>query len=158
MSGPIDDPLSTPEPWRVLPIVAIVPAVAMLFWWADDGSRASAGEMAAFATAGAGLVGVPVLFWSLDHGRTRPGQLAALGACAAVVPLLAALCSGILGRMLFDGWPHASRILEVGAPIPTYGVMPWPTFLLSLLQSTVVGATGTVVYWLIFVRRWHMRA
>jgi len=140
-----------PRATSILPLLVIVPAAAGLSRWLGGGLLVDWTTWTALVLAGAGVIGMPALFWSLDHRRTRVHQLATVGGIAGMVPLLTALASGILGRFARGGWPYAERMLAHGAPIPTVGLMPWLTFLQCALEGAVIGALSASIYWALYI-------
>jgi hypothetical protein len=104
------------------------------------------------AAAAAALLGLPALFWALDHGRTGLETLATLGALAGAVPLVLALASGALGVGARYG-PHVLlAVLRHGAPLPAFGAPSWREFAIDELTSSAIGGASGALYWLLFVR------
>jgi hypothetical protein len=147
----LDGDSGPPHPFRVLPIVLIVPAVAWLAREFGGAIRVNWTKWTVFVVASAGLMGMPALFWALDTKRTRMWQLAILGATVAVLPMLAVLTSGVLGRLARGGWPYAWLMLEQGAIIPTYGILTWPMFVRIEVYAALIGATSATIYWVLFI-------
>jgi len=98
------------------------------------------------ASAVAGVLGIPVLYWALDHGRTNARWLGSLGALAAVVFPLALLVSGTTGQLMLGGRRYMMRVLRRGAPIPGAGQIPWSAYAELVLTVVVIGAACGVVY------------
>ena len=136
---------------QVLPILVIVPAVAWLAREYGGAIRVNWTKWTVFVLASAGLIGIPALYFCLDTKRTKVWQLAALGAVAGVLPMLAVLTSGVGGRLVRGGWPHARMMLEDGAIIPTYGILSWPMFLRIEIYAALIGAVSGAIYWAIFI-------
>lgn len=140
-----------PRPFDVLPIiliVGVVTAASRLVQAPLVGMSASLG----LAAASAALMGVPVLFWALDHGRTRLEPLVALGGVTGALPLLLVLASGILGRLRVGGVPWVREVLGRGVPIPFVGLTPWSTFLGHEAGAILIGAASGAIYWIVFVK------
>jgi hypothetical protein len=137
----------------VLPLVVIAPALAAIVaaLWHPAGVGVSV--LAALAAGGALLVGVPALVAALDHGVTRLPSLAAIGAAAGAVVPLALLASGMLGQLARGGAAYLRWMLQYGAPLPSYGLAPWPAFVVLEVSAVATGAASFAADWWLFVRR-----
>jgi hypothetical protein len=143
-----------PHLLQVIPIVAIVLAVAALARVVFGDQRVEWGTWTIFVASSAALLGLPALFWALDFRKTRLWQLIVLGAVMAAVPMAALAASGVIGRLARWGWDQTGVILvRNGAPIPIYGYMSWPYLAEIEAQATLVGAASGCVYWALFIRR-----
>ena len=107
----------------------------------------------AFAAFGAVVGAVPAVSWALERGRRRLWHWLAVGAVAALVPMLAALVAGFLGHWILGRGRYAAWVASVGAPLPIMGVMRWTTFGLWLTAAVGLGAVVGLVYWLLVVDR-----
>jgi hypothetical protein len=132
----------------LLPILPIAALVAWLVRVFETDPWVSAGTWVGIAVASAGLIGLPALFWALDHGRCRLTTLIPIGVLAGVLPLVIISASGTAGLAVRGGFDVVSNALERGAPIPGMGVMPWLPFLRTELLAAAVGAASAGVYWL----------
>ena len=130
--------------------MAPVPAAP---WRLLSGSRVDWPVWLAFVLAGTAVFGVPMLFWSLDHGRTRPRWLATLGAIAGSLSMAAVLAIGLLSCLVQGGRRYTEIALGQGAPLPMAGIVPWLAFTVDLVQAALVGALTAVTYWVVFVAR-----
>ena len=114
----------------------------------------------AISLTGAGLIGLPALFWALDHGHRRFAGLLGLGLLTGLTPLVVIVLSALIGLTARGGPERALNILEAGAPIPGMGVMSWLTFGQAELWAAAIGAASATIYWLVFLapkaplRRW----
>lgn len=98
------------------------------------------------ASAAAGVLGIPVLYWALDHGRTSARWLGALGAMAAAVFPVALLASGAAGQLMLGGRRYMVRVLRRGAPIPGAGQIHWSTYAELVITVVLIGAACGVLY------------
>jgi hypothetical protein len=146
-----------PNALRILPILVIVLAVSWVSRALGGAIRVDWTTWTMFVLAGAGLLGMPALFWALDHRKTKVWQLALLGAVIGIVPMIAVLASGVLGRFARGGWPYTRMMLERGATIPTYGFLSWPMFVRIEIFAALVGAASAAIYWVVFVAPWRQR-
>ncbi len=146
----------TPTARDIVPIVPIVALVAWAVRLFESDPWIATRTWVAIAVAAAALIGMPALFWALDHGRDRLTILIPLGAIAGVLPLLLISASGAVGLTVRGGLDAVSYALERGAPIPGMGVLPWPAFAGTQTLAAVVGASSAAVYGLID-RAWKVR-
>jgi len=105
-----------------------------------------------FVLASTAVTGVPLLFWSLDHGRTRLAWLASFGAIAGVASMTAAVAIGVLSCVVQGGRRYVAIVLRHGAPVPMAGIVPWAAFLADVGQAVVVGVLTAVAWRLLVVR------
>ena len=136
----------SPHARDVLPVLPIVPFVA---WLVQAGRSAPFLDWATwivFVSGSAALIGLPALFWSLDHRRVRLHQLATVGAIGGAVPMLMGLASGAMGQAARIGWRHVGTMLASGAPIPIAGFMPWPAFVRCVIEGMVIGSVSGLAY------------
>lgn len=144
-----DDEPRHPGALELLPILPIVALVAWsvrsyeLYPWVSTGAAVG------IAVASAALLGLPALFWALDHGYGGLVPLTLLGAIAGVLPLGLVVCSAVAGLMVRVGIERALDVLQRGAPIPGMGTMPWVTFARVEIPAAAIGAISAVVYWVI---------
>ena len=141
----------TPGARDLLPILPIAAGVAWVVRWLEPDPWVGTWTWVGIAVAGAALIGLPALFWALDHGRSRLWPLASLGAVAGFLPLVVISVSGMVGLLARGGPAPLAYAIERGAPIPGMGVMVWRVFLGTELLAALVGAASACVYWLIFV-------
>jgi hypothetical protein len=149
---------------ELLPLLPIVLAVSwfvrgfVLYPWVTTRTAV------VIAVASAGLIGLPALFWALDHGHRRFATLLALGTAVGLMPLFIIMMSGVVGVTARTGVDNIMLLLEKGVPIPGLGVMPWRTFLRGELFAAATGALSAAVYWIVlmaptkFDRRRHPQA
>jgi hypothetical protein len=138
---------------QLLPVLLIAPYVALCVCWITNDELPVTIATVVIAAVAAALLGLPALFWALDHGRAGLGTLLALGALAGAVPLLLALVSGALGVGARYGMHALLAVLRDGAPLPAFGAPRWSRFAVSELEGVVIGAASGALYWLVFIRR-----
>lgn len=138
----------------VVVMVALVVAAALAVRWGGGGQVVgTAGITALVALTCALVLGLPALAFSLERGRTSAGWMTGLGALAGALPLLLLGLSGVAGFYVRGGnWDRASWALELGMPIPGAGIIVWSRFLRLELQTTLLGLTCGLMFWLIMVR------
>jgi hypothetical protein len=144
-----------PGAGELLPLLAIVGVVAWVIRSFEPSPWVSTRIGTAISIAGAGLIGLPALFWALDHGHRRLVALLALGVTAGLTPLLLVVLSGAAGLIVRAGPGAAVRILYAGAPIPGMGVMPWRAFARAEAGAAAIGAVSAAIYWMAFLARRH---
>jgi hypothetical protein len=141
-----------PSPPTARDLLPILPTVGLVAWFVrlfEADPWVSTGTWVGIAVASAGLIGLPALFWALDHGRRQLTTLIPLGVLAGVLPLVIISGSGMTGLAVRGGLDAVSYALERGAPIPGTGVMPWLMFLRTEVLAATVGAASAAVYWLV---------
>ena len=131
---------------QLLPLLLIAPAITAPVWWIDRTPLVGFWAALATASAAAGVLGIPVLYWALDHGRTSARWLGPLGAMAASVFPVLLLASGTAGQLLLGGRRYMLRVLRRGAPIPGVGQIHWSTFAEFAITVVLIGAACGVVY------------
>jgi len=137
-----------PRAIEMLALPLIAAATGALIFGAAGRTWDAARLAAMAAAASAVLLGWPLVFWALDHGRTSTRDALILGVLLGVLPLVAAVASGLLGWFIKSGeLAYVRGAVGYGAPIPYYGTIPWRTFWWWELLATAVGI-GTV--WLHF--------
>ena len=152
MESPPDLPRTRAD--EVLPIIGIAPAVAAVVAWPlVGGSLEALVWVGAFGAFGAVVGAVPAASWAFERDRRRLWHWLVVGAVAAIVPMLAALLSGLLGHWLLGRARYAAWVASVGAPLPVVGVLRWSTYGLWLVETLSVGAVVGLVYWLLVVDR-----
>lgn len=154
MSGII--PIVTAPPAaasRLLPLLVIVPAVAAAVRLGRPHYLETELGSAALTLLCAGVLGLPALFWALDHGRTRLAVLSVLGVVAGVLAPVAVLLTGMVGQLQYGGLAYLRRVLSRGATLPWYGMLVWPKFGGLVAAAAIVGAVSGAVYWALFVHR-----
>ena len=145
---------SGPEAGDILPIVGIAPAVAMAVAWPTaDGALDTLVWVGAFAAFGAIVGAVPAVSWAFERNHRRLWHWLAVGASAALVPMVAALVSGLLGHWLLGRGRYATWVASIGAPLPIVGIMRWTTFGVWVVEALGLGALIGLVYWLLVVDR-----
>lgn len=140
-----------PRAIDLLPVLLIASVLTPVAWWVTR-SKVTLPVFAAFSIGSAALLGVPLLFWALDHAWARLKSYVLLGATAGAVPMIAVLASGVLGRLMRGGLPYLERVLARGAPIPVAGLMTWPQFAVAELQGIAFGSVCAAIYWRVFVK------
>src|SRR6186713_1984777 len=100
-----DEPRAVPQPRSpgaidILPIFLVAPALAGAWRFVSGPSRVDWMIWLAFVLAGTAVFGVPMLFWSLDHGRTCLRRLATLGAIGGLLSVAAVLAIGLLSCLV----------------------------------------------------------
>lgn len=147
-----DDSASPPDEHRpprardLLPLLLIAPAITAPVWWMDRTPIVGFWTALMTASAAGGVLGIPVLYWALDHGRTSAHWLGPLGALAAMVFPVALLASGAAGQLLLGGRRYLIRVLRRSAPIPGAGQIPWSAYAELVVTAVVIGAACGVVY------------
>jgi len=143
--SPLDD--RQPGALELMPILPIVLVVAWgvrsyeLYPWVSTRTAL------AISVAGAAVIGLPALFWALDHGRRGFATLVVLGVLVGVMPLVIIVSSGALGLTFRVGPERTIELLQRGAPIPGMGAMPWVTFARAEAPAAAIGALSAAVYW-----------
>jgi len=140
-----------PGALELLPLLPIVFVVAWVVRSYELYPWVSTPTALAISIAGAALLGLPALFWALDHGRRGCATLVCLGALVGVMPLAIIVTSGALGLIFRVGPERTMEILQRGAPIPGMGAMPWMTFARAELPAATIGAISAAIYWLALV-------
>jgi len=130
-----------------LGIVAIVPLVAVSVVWTLAGGkpRIDLWMVAAMALACAVVIGVPVVHWAIERGRSRVAELAFIGAFAGALAPLFALVSGVIGFLAKGGLDYAIWVLRRGASLPWFGIMRWSQFYLLVLECAAIGAISAAI-------------
>jgi hypothetical protein len=144
-----ESPSARPRPpgaRQLLPLLLIAPAVTAPVWWLDRTPIVSVWTALMTASAAAGVLGIPVLYWALDHGRTSARWLAPLGALAASVFPVALLASGTAGQLMLGGRRYMLRVLRRGAPIPGAGQIHWSSYAELVVMVVLIGAACGLVY------------
>lgn len=100
----------------------------------------------------AGTVGLPVVVWLSEHGRTGFATVAGAGALAGLIPPALLVLSGVVGLFARGGADNVRWVLEHGASIPLYGTLPWPRFGWFVGWSAMVGSASGILYWLLRLR------
>jgi hypothetical protein len=142
----------SPGAAEILPIFPMATALAGPWHLLSGPPRVDWAIWLAFVLAGAAVFGVPMLFWCLDHGRTRLRWLSTLGAIAGSLSMSAVLAIGLLSCLLQGGRRYTEIALEQGAPLAMAGIVPWSAFITDLLQAVLVGGLTGLSYWVVFVR------
>ncbi|MGE5835942.1 MAG: hypothetical protein ACM4AI_15785 [Acidobacteriota bacterium] len=146
-SGPI-----APTAARLLPLLVIVPLACAVVRWGRPHYLETEIAAVAVTLLCAVVFGLPALFWALDHGRTRFAQLSALGVIAGLLSPVAILAVGLLGQLQYGGAAYMRRVINHGATLPWYGMLPWRQFAGLAAASAIAGAVSAAVYWLLLVR------
>ena len=134
-------------------VLLIAPAVAWVSVWIAAPVRFSTATLVGIAVGGAAVFGVPVWFWAADHVSTRLSRRLLLGGAAGLGPPIVVLLSATLGLLWRDGIADVQQVFAQGAPIPGYGLLPWPAFAVFSVQCWCVGAVSGAVQWAIVHRR-----
>src|ERR1700683_1608244 len=137
------------RPGEVLSVLIIVPAVAWVWVSFAEPVRFSTATLVGIAAAGAAVFGVPAWFWDADHVWTRRRGRLVLGGAAGLGPPIAVLLSATLGVLWRDGAGDLEQLFAQGAPIPGYGMLPWPVFAAFSAQCWCVGAVSGAIQWAI---------
>ena len=153
MSGDLTSRPTAPAASRILPILVIVPVVVIAIRFSRPHYLETPATSIGFSVLCAGVLGLPALFWALDHARTGPGSLVTLGALAGLLAPLGVLAAGVLGQLQYGGLAYLGRTLDHGATVPWYGMLLWPQFAGRAAASAIAGAASAAVYWLLFVHR-----
>jgi hypothetical protein len=140
---------------RLLPIVVIAPAVALVGRWLTGVDVLSVAVVLGAAAGTAALVGLPMLAWAIEHRRARFVPLVALGALAGAVPMLIALVCGVAGLAARTGLDEVRDYLPYGAPLPWFGVLLWRNVAAFEAYTIAVGIVSAAVYWLVVIRLAH---
>jgi hypothetical protein len=136
---------------ELLPILPIVFVVAWVVRSYELYPWVSTQAALAIAMAGATLIGLPALFWALDHGHRGCVPLVVLGTLVGVMPLVMIVSSAALGLTVRAGPERTIEMLQRGAPIPGMGTMPWITFARAEVPAAAIGAISAAIYWLVVV-------
>ncbi len=100
------------------------------------------------AGAAAVLLGWPLVFWLLDHGRYRLRQWLQAGVLLGGLPLLLVAISGTGGLYLrTTDADLVTRVLEDGVAIPWYGVIAWRRFLAYESTALAIGLLTMAAQW-----------
>jgi hypothetical protein len=134
---------------EVLSVLIIAPAVAWVWILFVAPVRFSTAALVGISVAGAALFGVPAWFWAADHVWTRLRGRLALGGAAGLGPPIAVLLSAALGLLWRDGVADVQSLFTQGAPIPGYGLLPWPVFVAFSAHCWCIGAVSGVIQWAI---------
>jgi len=147
--------LTTAEPRppgarQMLPPLAIAPLVSGAIFGVFSGRWGTAQLAAVAGLAGTVAIGWPMLYWALEHGRSRLRHLLVVGAIAGAVPLLVALGSGVLGLFIKSrgSIEYVEWALSHGASIPYYGVYGWSRFVAAEALAVVAGMVTGALYYL----------
>jgi hypothetical protein len=140
-------------PARMLPLLVIVPVVVAVIRLGRPHYLETPTTSIGFAVLCAGVLGLPALFWALDHSRTGLRSLVTLGALAGLLAPLGLLVAGVLGQLQCGGLAYLGRTLDHGATVPWYGMLLWPQFAGLMAASAIAGAASAMVYWLLLVHR-----
>jgi hypothetical protein len=138
---------------RILPLLVIVPVVGAAVRFGRPHYLETELASAALTLLCAGVLGLPALFWALDHGRMRVGFLTALGVVTGALAPTAVLLTGMVGQLQYGGPAYLRRVLSRGATLPWYGMLPWPKFAGLAAAAAIAGGVSAAVYWLLFVHR-----
>ena len=142
-----------PTASRLLPVLVIVPLVALIIRRGRPHYLETDVAAVGVALVCAVIFGLPALFWALDHRRTRLGPLFALGTAAGLLSPVAIFAVGIVGQLQYGGAAYLRRVIDHGATLPWYGMLRWHLFAGLAVASAIAGGTSGVVYWLLFVHR-----
>jgi len=124
----------------------IAPAVTAPVWWLDQKPIVGFWTALIAASAAGGVLGIPVLYWALDHGRATVRWLAPLGALAASFFPVVLLAGGIAGQARLGGGRYLRAVLRRGAPLPGAGQVFWSTYVELVITTVAIGAVCGVVY------------
>jgi hypothetical protein len=136
---------------ELLPILPIAAAVAWIARAFVASPWVSTTTALMIALAGAGLIGLPALFWTLDHGRRRIVPILLVGAVAGAAPLVLIVLSAVMGLTVRHGVDMVRGVLATGVPFPLVGVMRWPTFARAELQAVLIGVATGAIHWALFL-------
>jgi len=101
--------------------------------------------VAGAAAAAAVVIGMPLLFFALEHDRDGFVALMVLGLIGGALAPLLVLLSGIVGVLLRTSVSYLRFTLADGASIPGYGQLAWPRFFGLVARAGIVGAvTGAL--------------
>jgi hypothetical protein len=134
---------------EVLSVLIIAPAVAWVWLSFVEPARVSKATLVAISAAGAAVFGIPAWFWAADHVWTRLRGRLALGGAAGLGPPGVLLLSAALGLLWRDGAADVQQLFAQGAPIPGFGLLPWPVFAAFAAQCWGVGAASGAIQWAI---------
>ena len=135
----------SPRARDMVPPVVVAPVVAAVAFGLLWQSSTVALVAAIGGAATAFLVAWPLLFWMIDNGRESGVVRTTIGAVCGVTPFAGALASGVLGLYARSGdLDFVGRVLEHGASVPYYGVLPWPRF---ALMAGLGVACGIATLW-----------
>jgi hypothetical protein len=150
MPDPDDaQPIRPVRPEDVWSVLVIAPAVAWVWVWFAAPGRFSTAALVSTAVAGAVIFGLPAWFWAADHLRTRLTDRLLLGGVAGIGLPVMVFLSATAGLLVRAGSEDVQLVLAHGAPIPAYGVLPWPIFLSFTAQCAGVGAVSGAIEWAI---------
>ena len=137
----------------MLPVLVIVPAVAAAIRLGRPHYLETHTTAIGFTFLCALVLGLPALFWALDHGRVQVRFLIALGALAGLMAPAALVVTGVLGLLRYGDLSYVKSVFLWGAPVPWVGTLAWTKFTGLALASLIAGAASGVVYWLLIVDR-----
>jgi len=148
--GASDAPARPPGARQMLPALLIAPIVSGALFGITSARWSAVETAAACGAAGTVAVGWPMLYWALDHGRTRLRHMLIVGSIAGAVPLLVALGSGVLGLFIKSrgSFEYVEWALSHGASIPYYGVYGWSRFFAAEALAIIAGTVSGAVYYL----------
>jgi hypothetical protein len=149
----VADAARPPGARDLLPLLPIVLLVAWTVRWFEREPWVSTRTAVLIAVASGGLIGLPVIFWMLDHGRRRLAAFTAIGAAAGLIPLGLIVVAAVMGLLVRIGPEGTGEMLARGAPMPGMGLMAWPTFGRAELSAMLTGALSGAIYWALMIAR-----
>jgi hypothetical protein len=142
-----------PTAARLLPVLLIVPIVSVALRWGRPHYLEDVSSAVAFTLLCAGVLGLPALFWALDHGRTSLASLITLGFVTGFLATIVVLATGLLGQLQYGGLRYMRRVVAHGATLPWYGMLAWTPFAGLAGACAIAGGVSGAVYWVLFVHR-----
>lgn len=152
MSNALMSDTATTRPPRatdVLSVLIIAPAVASAWIWFVGPVRVSRLLLVGLSVVGSATFGIMAWFWAADHAWTRLSGRLVLGCAAGLGPPVTVLVAAALGLLCRHGAADSLQLLGQGAPIPGYGLLPWPAFVTFSAECSSVGGISGVIQWVI---------
>ena len=127
-------------------MLVLAPLVATATFWLGLPNSWPVLTLAWTSALTTGVVGLPILVWLIESGRTGYRSVTIAMAVAGALPPVAVVLSAMAGHAVRGGLDHLGWVLSHGTPIPAYGLLPWPAFVRLELLSILVGGLSGALY------------